>query len=380
MNSIHVSARPSVFNDLVKEQLQSRLGVLERKLVEVQASNQDLRTAFQAELFLVKESVAGLRSKLDKLDGTAFASAADQLSARIKALEQQAITIDGIDDSVLTAQKNDAIKVYSQKATAQSPAFYHSGDLGDIIFSLPAMAHLGGGTILLGRTLGVNISPRVRTRELMTQKRANLIIPLLEKQPYVYAAKYTNVFPAEKVLNLNRFRILIDQFLKANRLVGASISLYRYNLRVFNISTDDELAPWLTNINPVTATGRDIAVARSPRYRNPAFPWGPIMERYHHRMFFLGIKSEWQAMQEVSNKTIPFFETENLLTAAEWIAGAKVFIGNQSAPAAIAEGLKMPVVQEACPYASTSLFNRPGFLAWATHIDAISAFVDRHLV
>ncbi|RYE27215.1 MAG: hypothetical protein EOP45_01925 [Sphingobacteriaceae bacterium] len=69
------------------------------------------------------------------------------------------------------------------------------------------------------------------------------------------------------------------------------------------------------------------------------------MKNYDHTIF-IGVKSEYEDMQ----KAIPNLKTiqvKNFLELAQIIAGCKVFIGNQSFPYSVAEGLKVPRILEA---------------------------------
>jgi hypothetical protein len=63
-------------------------------------------------------------------------------------------------------------------------------------------------------------------------------------------------------------------------------------------------------------------------------------------MFFVGTYEEWVNLIDHFGFWIPKVETGYLLDVARVIAGAKVFVGNQSCPLAIAHGLGKPVVQE----------------------------------
>lgn len=88
-----------------------------------------------------------------------------------------------------------------------------------------------------------------------------------------------------------------------------------------------------------------IVVSRSARYRNDGFPWKSLYEQFAGRAVFIGVPWEHEDFERQVGK-IPYVETPSLLEAARYIAGADLFIGNQSCPRAVAEGLKVPVVVE----------------------------------
>src|SRR2546430_16669588 len=60
--------------------------------------------------------------------------------------------------------------------------FYHSGDLGDIIYALPAIRALGGGTLYLGPE--IRLPFKVRTRQQFNWTSFEALAPLLRFQPY----------------------------------------------------------------------------------------------------------------------------------------------------------------------------------------------------
>ena len=83
-------------------------------------------------------------------------------------------------------------------------------------------------------------------------------------------------------------------------------------------------------------------------------PW----DKYARDAVFVGLPDEHAAFcREVGPVTQ--YPTDDLLQVARVIAGAKLFVGNQSSPRAIAEGLKKPVVQEIFMHDPNCCFNRP---------------------
>jgi hypothetical protein len=87
-----------------------------------------------------------------------------------------------------------------------------------------------------------------------------------------------------------------------------------------------------------------IILARSERYRNSTISYS-FLDGLEN-VLFIGVKSEYEDMKkEIPN--LKWFQTENFLEIAQMIAGCKFFIGNQSFPYSIAEGLKAPRILEA---------------------------------
>lgn len=101
---------------------------------------------------------------------------------------------------------------------------------------------------------------------------------------------------------------------------------------------------WL-DVEPSEESRGRIICARSGRYRNGSFPWKKIVQHYGDRLLFIGLKHEHAEFCShwgmVEHRPV-----NDLLEMAKLIAGSELFIGNQSSPMAVAEGLKHPTIQE----------------------------------
>ena len=216
----------------------------------------------------------------------------------------------------------------------------HSGMVGDLIYALPTIRALGGGILRI-------FSRRPRT--LMTPALAASIVPLLRAQSYVQDAQYS---PAKGEIDLD---IWIQH-------AETGVNLADMVLRAFGLSTAERNRPWLTVSEPKPVAR--VVLHRTPRYRNPAFPWRRVLEKYGSEAVMVGYPAEHAVFtQEVG--PIPFYQTRDHLELAQVIAGGELFVGNQSSPYAIAEGLKKRTVQETSPDYPNCIFDRRGALhAW----------------
>lgn len=229
--------------------------------------------------------------------------------------------------------------------------FIHSGDLGDVLYSLPTVKAMGGGDLwLIDR-------PGVQTMHGMTRERFQAIRPLLAAQPYVSRIRSTGdvatISEADEWVDLNTFRF-------RNRDL-CNEWLPNHYLDVHGVPRDAATEPWLTvegdNHVPVV-------IARSARYHNPQFPWRNVVERYgEDNIAFLGTPAEHAAFNLAFGTHIDHVRTASLMDAARLIAACDLFIGNQSCPLAIAEGLKKPIVCEVCPYCPNCISPRADFIA-----------------
>lgn len=227
--------------------------------------------------------------------------------------------------------------------------FYHSGDLGDVIYSLPAVRELGGGDL----TLGPDNRSGMSTRAKMDERNAALLLPLLEAQPYLHSATWSPTLPADTRYDLNSMRLLLRDY----RLdMQTGYNLVRCYLRAFGMALNNDEPAWLQVGEPRALA--PVVINRSPRYHDPAFRWDRVLAAYAGNVIFIGHPDEHAAFCRAWQCKVPFEPTATLLDAARLIAGCSLFIGNQSCCYAIAEGLKKPAVLEVCPAGSNTLFQR----------------------
>ena len=74
---------------------------------------------------------------------------------------------------------------------------------------------------------------------------------------------------------------------------------------------------------------------------------------------FVGFPEEHEAFVKEFGP-IGLVRTRTLLDLAQVIAGCQIFVGNQSTPFALAEGLKKTVIQEVYLTDPNCIFERPG--------------------
>ena len=94
---------------------------------------------------------------------------------------------------------------------------------------------------------------------------------------------------------------------------------------------------WLTA--PETPAMKDvILIARSHRYRNPHISYN-FLKKYSN-VQFIGVEEEFLDMKSAI-PNLEYIQVNNFLEMAALINSCGLFIGNQSFPFAIAEGLKV---------------------------------------
>lgn len=206
-------------------------------------------------------------------------------------------------------------------------AAFHSGDLGDILYSLPTLKHLGGQWDLY-------LDTRPWTKE-MTQARFDAIAGLLRVQPYL-----------NQVILGTPDKIDVDfsTFRNGGMPFGQNIVDIQSN---WVAHQDIPYQPWLEAEPDPQSKGR-VIVHRSPRYRNNSFDWRSMIKHLGSRALSVGFPDEHKALEDITGFSIERVELRDYQHLAELIQGADFFVGNQSSPMGVAIGLGKPSIQETC--------------------------------
>jgi hypothetical protein len=228
--------------------------------------------------------------------------------------------------------------------------FGHSGDMGDVIYGLPTVRAAGGGRLYLYHQHG-------KTWHGMGADKAASLRSLLLLQPYVEDVVFCpdGHPPGAADHDLNGFR---DHGRPGRNLADMHLATH-------GLGPEHRDARWLVVDRPVAAQA--VVFARSARCRNEAFPWRRVWEAYRGAAGFVGTAEEHEDFCR-SVGPVPRIATANLLELARVIAGSQLFVGNQSCPAAVAEGLKHTLVLEVYPPLPNCCFERAGRInAWDDH-------------
>jgi hypothetical protein len=250
--------------------------------------------------------------------------------------------------------------------------FKHSGDLGDLIYALPTLKALGGGSLYLSLNLAADFAEFEKrgfapdrypvgptkcdgTPSGLSPASFAAVVPLLVAQPYIYGVEEWRGQAVN--FDLNEWRLQKADFLHE--------SIAALCARRFGLSESVADCSWL-DANRNAEEKAPILFARSARYHHPRFPWRKYHRDYGASACFVGLPEEHAAFEAEVGK-VRYRPTADLLELARLIAGADLLIANQSLPYAIAEGLKINVVQETSADVPNCMFMRPGAqsgLAW----------------
>lgn len=212
-----------------------------------------------------------------------------------------------------------------------------SGDLGDSCITLGIISQLHGGP----HKFLLQTCQQTKMRTLPDVERwLAMLKPLAEAQPYIEECRIRT--PQDHVdWDSGGFR--------GSGLHSRSASLFEAQLAHFvhvlgygRVITP--LVKWL-HVEPSEETRGRVVISRSGRYRNGAFQWKPIVEHYGDLLMFVGLPHEHQEFCGMFGM-VEYRGVSDCLEMSELIAGSELFIGNQSSPMTIAEGLKHPTIQE----------------------------------
>lgn len=231
--------------------------------------------------------------------------------------------------------------------------FKHSGNCGDIIYAVPTMKAIAGDQdihlyLFLNRPADyAKHFKHPLGNVTLNQKMFEMLQPLILSQPQFKECAILQEQKIDVDLDIMRdYPLLLDRG-----------NIARWYFLVFPGNYDLNKA-WL-QVEPDKDMQDAIVLARSLRYQAPNIDYG-ILKRYP-RVYFVGITEEFEAMK----KRIPhliYRPVKDFLEMASVIAGAKLFIGNQSFPFSLAEALKVNRLLEVyfeCP--NVTVYGENGF-------------------
>jgi len=264
----------------------------------------------------------------------------------------------------LNKQKNkniypNSVPIIARPIYVKKLNFKHSGDLGDIIWSLPTIRALGGGTLYLDPNGGkghigesTGLATNSHSVNKLNENSINQIKPLLLEQDYISDVKFWN----ERV----KIDINLDIFRQPKNLIFNNIAYS--HLHAFNIDFDEANNAWidLKENNYSSPYNRDILIARTTRYTANYGYWDSISAELEKLAFFVGYEFEHQIWEYTFNRRVPYYKTKDILDLAKAIKSANNVISNQGLVNAIAEGMKRTLICEIDKSSPAVIFDREG--------------------
>jgi hypothetical protein len=264
-----------------------------------------------------------LATDTDSADEEAETTTADQDEHPAKAMLREVVMESFYLDPHSVEQSGYTVKTYS--------CF---GDLGDLIYALPVVRGLGAGELVL--------YPSDRCREMFTPDKVARITSFFLAQPYITGVRYAET-PEGTILDEWR-----QHWVRGRTIMAMMLTTF---------GLPDNYSPWLT-VEPKRVAA--CVMNRTARYHGKhfGFSWKQAV-RKHTDAVFVGAKEEHQAFVKKFGK-VPYHETPTLMDLAQVIAGADLFVGNQSTPLALAHGLGKRVWVEEHERSPDCHINRAG--------------------
>lgn len=217
----------------------------------------------------------------------------------------------------------------------------HSGNAGDIIYSLPTVKMLGAEHFIIN--LCSDPAFGGWGGRSITLETARALSPLLIAQDYIKRVSIVKSnLPLEYLEGkINGVDFILDKF----RLQNASQNhLLISHAKAFGINPNLN-EKWLTTKGDDVVFKKDyIVIALTERYRTfTNNHWVSVLAGFPN-IIAIGLPQDFPAMAGITGE---FYTCNDFYEMAKIIAGAKVFIGNANSAYAVAEGLKIPRIIEA---------------------------------
>jgi len=220
-------------------------------------------------------------------------------------------------------------------------SFKHSGNVGDIIYSLPAVRSLlrnkgiekADYYIQLNVPMGYS-GPHPLGNVLMNEKFFQMLKPLLKSQSFIDKVE---IFENQKIdVDLDTFRkVPINPF---------TYCIPRWYF-LFIVGTNWDLSlPWL-EVEKDDRYKDKILVSRNPRLQSQYISY-KFMEDYASEIVFVGVEEEFKDFKSVCSKCNEFYQASNFLELAKVLKGSRFVVANQGLIYTIAESIKIPRLLE----------------------------------
>lgn len=180
----------------------------------------------------------------------------------------------------------------------------------------------------------------------MSPERVGVLKSLLEAQSYVGCVSHGDAPKDDYAVNFSTFR-------NGGLIYGVSLG----DLQSEWVNANADFEPWL-QVEPSKQGRGRIVCHRSPRYHNPYFRWDEVGAKFGTQLLFVGLPHEVEELRRVTEVHAEYLITHDYLELSQLIAGADLFIGNQSSPMALAIGLGVPFIQETCLWTPDCLYPR----------------------
>lgn len=244
------------------------------------------------------------------------------------------------------------------KSLIPVPKYYHSGNLGDIIYGLYAIReHCGkaGAELIIGPCQHGTGANSLKTP--ITRLQFDMLLPLLKSQPWIKRVRWSEFYPiVEAVHDMNGFR---KTWGKRHTLGIKTLCEAQFeHLGIRDRFKHDE--EWLDL--PVGWDKPNLArviIHRSARWRQDDAMWRKLVNAHRDKLLFVGSADEYFEFENTFG-AVSFWKVRDFLEMAQIISFGIGFVGNQSFCCSLALAFGTYVFQEQSLATPDCEFNRPG--------------------
>jgi hypothetical protein len=234
----------------------------------------------------------------------------------------------------------------------------HSGNGGDILYSLPTVKALGA------RHLFLNVYRSPDPNRKLTEEMARELVPLLLAQDYIDRVTVVKAgVPLEDVdPDCIGIDFVLDRFRNADFTHTHLMHAYA---QTFGVEIDPN-EPFLSVPSAHGDSRPHVVLSLTPRYRALTDEFVRELGLYFDNIVAVGIPDEWRA---VSGFDARLETCGDFLELAQLIEQSSLFIGNPSLASAIAEGLKVRRIIDLPSVANAFPIGPRGFILPARRAD-----------
>lgn len=256
-----------------------------------------------------------------------------------------------------------ARKIYADRK------YYHSGNLGDIIYGLYAIReHCGerGAELIIGPCQHQTGAHSLKAP--ITKQQFDMLLPLLRTQKWIKRVRWSQFYPiAEDVHDMNGFRNLWPRRHTMGIKTLCEAQFEHLGIR----EKFDPTHAWLDLQPSWQGTNLPrVVIHRSARWRQDDQMWRNLVNAYREKLLFVGMADEYFEFENTYG-AVSFWKVRDFLEMAEIITFAIGFVGNQSFPMALAIGFGQRVFQEQSLATPDCAFERPSFWTQKDDVRAV---------
>lgn len=260
-------------------------------------------------------------------------------------------------ETMLNVAKGPALAIADKSKALAVPKYYHSGNLGDIIYGLHAIReHCGerGAELIIGPCQ--HQTGALALKMPITKLQYDMLLPLLRTQKWIKRVRWSQFYPiAEEMHDMNGFRKVWGQ----RHTLGIK-TLCEAQFEHLGIRDKFQQSEWLElwGSEDRYKLGR-IIIHRSARWRQDDEMWRKLLARHRKDVLFVGLTDEYFEFENMFGP-VSFWKVSDFLEMARLIADNVGCVMNQSFPCALAVAMGQRVFQEQSLATPDCTFDRPG--------------------